>query len=288
MMHVILKIGKQYFDIEQPIELPWTQEAARFRADAVPEDAEQVFYGCIDLVSEFAPIWGRILHADEGLTVMRADGKELRVFYPAGGGDPYAISWIEDNKHIRILVGVDAAFKLRWGRGMLNMLPLEHLCLQADSFLLHASYIIHQGEAIVFTAPSGTGKSTQADLWKAHENARVINGDRTLLAYHNGGWYACGFPISGSSPYCLNEAAPLRAIVCLGQAKQNTAEQLTSLPAVQRIYSQAFINTWNTEDISKAIDLIQLLSKSVPIWKYNCTKEADAVESLREKIYTLE
>jgi hypothetical protein len=60
--------------------------------------------------------------------------------------------------------------------------------------------IIWQGKAILFTAPSGTGKTTQTDLWHCfREGVEDLNADWTLLQKTADGWYGCGFPVFGST-----------------------------------------------------------------------------------------
>ena len=59
-----------------------------------------------------------------------------------------------------------------------DLLGLETLLLKYDGLLLHSSFIRWRGEGILFSAPSGTGKSTQADLWVKYEDAEILNGDR--------------------------------------------------------------------------------------------------------------
>ncbi len=57
--------------------------------------------------------------------------------------------------------------------------------LYRDCLTFHCSYILHQNRAILFAAPSGTGKSTQAALWEKYRGAEIIIGDRGLLFRRN-------------------------------------------------------------------------------------------------------
>ena len=76
---------------------------------------------------------------------------------------------------------------------VLRHLPLSHILLKFDAFVLHGAHIVVDGEAIVFSAPSGTGKSTQAELWRRHRSAAVINGDRVLVRKSADGFTAGGY-----------------------------------------------------------------------------------------------
>ena len=62
-----------------------------------------------------------------------------------------------------------------------NALALEKVLIAHESIILHASYVNYNGKAILFTAPSGTGKSTQAALWEEYKGAEIVNGDRVII-----------------------------------------------------------------------------------------------------------
>ena len=64
---------------------------------------------------------------------------------------------------------------------LMNYLAFEDVLVNHQGFILHSSFISWQNNGILFTAPSGTGKSTQADLWKKYEDADIYNGDRTII-----------------------------------------------------------------------------------------------------------
>ena len=103
---------------------------------------------------------------------------------------------------------------------------LEQVCITLQAALLHTSFIKWQGKAILFTAPSGTGKSTQADLWRRIEGAEIINGDRAVLRKEGGIWKAWGLPYAGSSRIFRNESAPVGAIVVLRKNDRNELRRL--------------------------------------------------------------
>lgn len=163
---------------------------------------------------------------------------------------------------------------------VLGALSAEHLVLDAEGVVLHASYVLHSGKAILFTAPSGTGKSTQADLWQTHRNARIINGDRVVIRMENGQAVACGIPFAGSSVYCENVTAPLAAIVYLGQAPQTAISRLTGFRAFRRVWEGCSVNTWNRTDVEKATAIVEQIIRQVPVYYLPCTPDETAVEAL--------
>lgn len=119
---------------------------------------------------------------------------------------------------------------------VLNALEAEHLVTEQNGCIFHCSFIRWNGKAVLFTAPSQTGKSTQAELWHLHRDARIINGDRAAVGLVNGVPMAQAIPFAGSSQYCVNRSVPLKAIVCLGQAKENRIMPLTGASAFRRVW----------------------------------------------------
>lgn len=282
-MTTFFEIGPLHLTVETPMDFPWTEEVAVFRREDLPACADDISY-TISFTDEFQPIRGRVINQGSQMLVMDAEGTECRVHLLSGSGEPFALTRRLDDRHYRILIDSRARHVLKWDRNLLGLFALEHDCLLRDAFLLHASCVIHDGRAILFSAPSGHGKSTQANLWAAHAGAQIINGDRALVYRQDGQWFASGFPVCGSSEFCLDRSVPLKALVYLEKAPENQAVPLTPLQAVRRFYSQAFVNRWSGADCAAVSNLLITLSQQIPTFHYRCTKEADAVTFLRQRI----
>ena len=165
-----------------------------------------------------------------------------------------------------------------------SLLALERRMIRRDSLVLHCAYVLDHGEAILFSAPSETGKTTQANLWEKYRGSRTVNGDRALLGKIDGRWHAQGWPVCGTSEVCNNEAHPIRAIVMLSQAKENRAERLTPGQAFPLLYSQITINRWNMEDHIRAMDLMEKLLAELPVYHLGCTISGEAVTCLENAL----
>ncbi len=163
---------------------------------------------------------------------------------------------------------------------ILNSLALEHLVAQYHGFVFHCSYIEHEGKAILFTAPSGTGKSTQADLWYDLRNAPIINGDRAVIRVENGQIYACGIPFAGSSTYCENRTFPLGAIVYLAQAPQTSIRKMRGYEAFSKIWEGVSVNTWDKDDMCEVSRIVEQTAEKVPVYYLACTPDESAVKAL--------
>ena len=166
-----------------------------------------------------------------------------------------------------------------------SLFALERRALFCDEIVLHCAYIDHSDQAILFSAPSGVGKSTQAALWEKYRKAAVKNGDRALITVGESGCTAYGWPVCGSSEICSNSSHPIRAIVMLSQAKDNKIIRLDQMSAFSQIYSQVTINSWNRTSAEKAINLIEKLISSVPVYHLSCDISKDAVDLLYDTVF---
>ena len=140
------------------------------------------------------------------------------------------------------------------------------------------------GRVSVGRAPSGTGKSTQADLWRHFQQAEIINGDRAALRFSDGIWQAWGLPYAGTSGIYRNLVAPVSAVVVLRQAPYNRVRKLTPNEAIRHIYPELTIHRWDSRFVDRALSLLLDLLSQVPIYFLECTPERDAVEVLKNEL----
>ena len=169
-------------------------------------------------------------------------------------------------------------------RLVLQVMEAEHAITRRGGIVLHASFVNAGGRAILFTAPSGTGKSTQADLWETYRGTRTANGDRCLLRREKGIWRAEGWPVCGSSGICHVERHPIRAIVMLSQAPENQIQRLSQGNAFSQVYSQITVNRWAKRSVVQAMDLIEDLTKEIPVYHLACNISEQAVACLERAL----
>lgn len=167
---------------------------------------------------------------------------------------------------------------------LFQLIRLEQICMVMKSTILHTSFISWHGEGILFTAPSGTGKSTQAELWSCTEKAEIINGDRAILRKSGEEWRAYGLPYAGSSDIFRNESAPIKAVVVLRQADHNEIRQLRPAEAFKWIYSETIIRSWDNEFQKNIADLLTDLVMHVPVYILRCLPDEEAVAVLKQKL----
>lgn len=166
-------------------------------------------------------------------------------------------------------------------------LCLEQMLGRFGGVIFHSSFIEVNGKAVLFTAPSGVGKSTQAELWRQHRGAFVVNGDCSFVKKENGVFKAYGLPFSGTSGICYNKEYPLAAVVYLTQAPQNTLKRLTGANAFRAVYEGIKLSSWSREDAMQITDSVSKIASEVPIYKLDCVPDESAVECL-EKAFIID
>lgn len=147
-----------------------------------------------------------------------------------------------------------------------------------DRLLFHGAVVEFAGHAYLFTAPSGTGKSTHARLWRAHlgNAVRIINGDKPFIAVPAGGVpVAYGTPWAGKEGWQCNTSAPLAAI-CFLERGSNAIQEVAPLEvlesALQQVYRPACASA-----AGRTLELLDRLLASVPLYRLACDVSEEAV-----------
>jgi len=264
----------------------------------IPEDAFQSFRirtACEDIDIECIP-WmchpepEGILFYQDGLNqVFHAGQKRLRYIgnFKEHGGMDMCRSCIEYRQEEQRCFRI---YLKTWGnqiaeRQIFEALGLEHFLSLNGRIILHSSYISYHGKGIVFTAPSGTGKSTQAELWRRYcEDVVVINGDRSILSAGPNGITVHGVPLCGNSGIALNRETPLQAAVILRQGKSNQIRRLGGAEALRLLYSECSVNIWEEKDVEETLAVLSAVIQSVPVYYFSCLPDRTAVELLKKTL----
>ena len=158
--------------------------------------------------------------------------------------------------------------------------------LSFDGMLLHASCIAKDGKAYLFSAKSGTGKSTHTHLWlDTLGGVSMINDDKPAIRRIDGRYYACGTPFSGKNDESENVLVPIRAIVFLDRAKENSIERISAKEALPLFLSQT-IRPSKKEYMIKMLDMLDRVLRDIPVFRLRCNISADAVYTAYNGIET--
>lgn len=149
-----------------------------------------------------------------------------------------------------------------------------------DTFLFHGSAIAVDGAAYIFTAKSGTGKSTHARLWRETlgERAVMVNDDKPLIRVHPEGTATVyGTPWDGKHHLSSNIAVPVRAICILERAAENHIREIMPSEALPMLLQQVY-RPMNATAMAQTLHLIDRLAGRVKLYRLGCNMEIRAAE----------
>ena len=167
--------------------------------------------------------------------------------------------------------------------GYLESLALYRKIAEAlpefNTVLFHGSAIAVDGEGYLFTAKSGTGKSTHAALWRKMlgDRAVMINDDKPLIEITDSGATVYGTPWNGKHALGTNIAVPLKAICILGRGEENSISECVGISEFPKILSQTYTNS-NPELVKKTMELVDKLLHRVKVYKLFCNVSPEAAE----------
>ena len=222
-----------------------------------------------------------------GNRIFCRSGKEQTVYLVAHPGEePYGKVTYTEGESYRIKCEYlkNNEFYINYLKNIYTAFGLESILLHFDAIILHSSFIKWKNMGILFSAPSGTGKSTQASLWGRYENAEIINGDRAAIRKYEDVWKAYGLPIAGSSGIYRNDSADLKCIVLLEQAEVNNIKKVSPAEAFRFIYPEAMIHRWDRLFEETASNLLLSIVTELPVYKLKCTPDRDAVNELKKHL----
>ena len=151
-----------------------------------------------------------------------------------------------------------------------------HSLIHHRGILLHSSAVVLDGKAYLFSAPSGTGKSTHTSIWlREFPEAEILNDDKPAIRFLEDGIYVYGTPWSGKTDLNLNRKVPLQGIAFLERGEKNTVVPLDSMKALENLLNQT-VRPGEKESASLLFSLLDQLIRRVPIYKLTCNMEAEA------------
>ena len=168
-----------------------------------------------------------------------------------------------------------------FSEGYLEMLAVHRQIADAmpawDTLMFHGSAIAADGFCYLFTAPSGTGKSTHTRLWREllGDRARMINDDKPLLHVGEGGVTVYGTPWNGKHSLGENSSAPLRAICFLERGKENVIRRVTRDEVLFQMIGQIY-RPRTAEALARTMALADKLCARTALYRLSCNMEPDA------------
>jgi len=198
------------------------------------------------------------------------------------------VNWDKDFKNIELdVLDVEPFGGMPMEQRMFYLLGdvFTYTVLSRGAGVFHSSAISYKGSGILLSAPSGTGKSTHAELWKEvfKEDVVHFNDDTPVLKIENNTVYAYGTPWSGKTAINRNIKVPLKAIVSLDRATENSVKRLTGLDAFYRVFNE-FRKPPEGGLLDNCLTLIEGVLDKVAVYELMCNKEKDAAITLHRAL----
>ena len=156
-----------------------------------------------------------------------------------------------------------------------------HQVVSFGGFQLHSSAVMLDGKAYLFSAPSGTGKSTHTEKWCRLFDAQLLNDDKPVLRLQDGIWTAYGTPWSGKHDLSIPTGVPLGSIAFVERGAQNSIRRMDPGEAVIHLISQS-PRYLMAERMDLQLSLLDQLLQTIPVFLLTCNLDDEAAFMSRD------
>lgn len=196
----------------------------------------------------------------------------------------FEVSWTEEevqNEHSN----TTEPFSFDYLESLVVLRKIAEYLPHKDAFLFHGACISYQGNAYLFAAPSGTGKSTHIRLWKKYigNDVGIVNGDKPFISLDSPHPLIHGTPWAGKEHWQKNCSVPLKCICFIRRGTKNTIRKTSILESLPLLLTQIYMPQ-TTKAADKTLSLIDLLIKKVPMYLLECDMSEDAVRTSFEQL----
>lgn len=149
--------------------------------------------------------------------------------------------------------------------------------IEYDTILFHGSVVAVDGEGYLFTAKSGTGKSTHTKLWRElfGNRAVMVNDDKPLIKILDHDIIVYGTPWDGKHRISTNISVPLRAICILQRGQENHIEKISRSEAFPMLLQQVN-RPADVGKMQKTLQLTDRLAENAGLYRLNCNMDIEA------------
>lgn len=267
-------------------ELPVTDAFQKF---LLPCDEKRIpdYIVQFRAVSSLSKISGECIYEEGRFCIYcLSENSYLRVFRKETcGREVYAMSMLETGNH-QVQVQYLETERKEFCDTQKAFLHIgwEWMLAEQKKIMLHASFVKTPYGGLLFSGPSGIGKSTRANLWCRYGEGKLINGDKTILDPESKGWIGYGSPYAGSSGCYVNDKCQIRAVFFLKRGEGCSLKPLSIVESFKRLYTGLTINHWDRNYVDTVSQLAYQMAVEVPMYEFVSPPDQNAVEYLKVKL----
>lgn len=168
-------------------------------------------------------------------------------------------------------------FPISYLEGLAAYRKIVQKLLCYDTLLLHGSAIAVDGEAFLFSATSGTGKSTHTAFWRElfGDRAVMVNDDKPLIRIRKDGAHIYGTPWDGKHRLSNNISVPLKAFCILERGEENRIVPISPSEALPMLMQQSSRPS-DPAQMGTYLHLLDRLSHQISFYRLSCTPDREA------------
>lgn len=162
--------------------------------------------------------------------------------------------------------------------------PVLLIAQKKGCFFLHSASILYKEKAWLFSAGSGTGKSTHTKLWHTFLNTPYLNGDLNMIGIRNDRYMVYGQPWCGTSKLYTAKDHPLGGVVFLKQSKTDQWHSLSMDQKIMQLLCRLISPCWTKEMLYHNLSFAKKTAQSIPLFSLECTATKDACHAAQDGI----
>lgn len=190
-----------------------------------------------------------------------------------------------DEDYQNIILHMDAFTKNRTGEQFLLRTAFECRFCYEGIVSLHGACVEVGEYAVIFTGPSGVGKSTRAQAWVDGLGAQMISGDRPAVRIEEDYCIACGVPWDGKEQIFRDIEKPLKCILEVRRSSANYVRKLSRDQARSLLAQQVFVPMWDTDAAFAAMANVREMVDRIPVYRVFCGPKPEDAKQIYDILF---
>lgn len=290
---MVFCIGDIYIDLKGENEY-FTRRSKLFRSplkiDNYDIELEMAYRDEIpfyngEVIVDDNPVWIKKAGLDSGYYILVSDrSRGVSYLSMEAASDWSKVKITMRDFKDRYIEGIEKTKWCEFHSFLYAGIAFRNRLIKLGGLQIHSSSIDYEGNGLIFSAPSGTGKSTHTRLWKElyGDSVSFVNDDRPAVRYIDGKAMLCGTPWSGTSNLFTNAKVPLKCIVMLERSNENKIYRLNKEKAISLLMPRCFMPYYDTEMMEEAMCVLERVIEDIPILHLQCRPDHEAVELVRK------